>query len=414
AMMLQSLKPVKQFSHHVCSFTIYSHDMSCQIETHHYCSRLNQDFLQCAVYDSDDANARLLGVEYIISDRIFEDLPDEEKMLWHSHAYEVKLGLLISPRVPEMIAMPELENLAKSYGKFLSSIKLRDRVPLGAPTLMMSPQGVKPGVVRPDLVHQRDAKYHVSSDNYKTLVKRVALSNITILFPIFWGLMTISTFGSLESTTEWLEVVFNIIVLTSGLLLVTMLIGNIKVGLAMSPLSNNSLFLDYSRNRLPMFFQRGLSVSLSTDDPLQIHLTKEPLLEEYSIATKPIMLCSFEQFCISFFVTQQCSKNYPTVCTNLSSSTTLSFIADEYHIRAVCVQRKAAAIKIQKHARRYEARKSYRKLHASVLTLQTALRAVASHKEFKYRKQTKASIIIQMEGEDGQKRTQETEDGKFL
>ncbi|QHO00652.1 Cyclic nucleotide-gated ion channel [Arachis hypogaea] len=37
------------------------------------------------------------------------------------------------------------------------------------------------------------------------------------------------TFGNLESTTEWLEVVFNIIVLTSGLLLVTMLIGNIKV-----------------------------------------------------------------------------------------------------------------------------------------------------------------------------------------
>ncbi|OMO80444.1 hypothetical protein CCACVL1_12964 [Corchorus capsularis] len=52
-----------------------------------------------------------------------------------------------------------------------------------------------------------------------------------ILFPIFWGLMTLSTFGNLESTTEWLEVVFNIIVLTSGLLLVTMLIGNIKVPL---------------------------------------------------------------------------------------------------------------------------------------------------------------------------------------
>ncbi|CAN6558032.1 unnamed protein product [Malus baccata var. baccata] len=50
-----------------------------------------------------------------------------------------------------------------------------------------------------------------------------------ILFPIFWGLMTLSTFGNLESSTEWLEVVFNIIVLTSGLLLVTMLIGNIKV-----------------------------------------------------------------------------------------------------------------------------------------------------------------------------------------
>ncbi|KAK1360732.1 Cyclic nucleotide-binding domain-containing protein [Heracleum sosnowskyi] len=50
-----------------------------------------------------------------------------------------------------------------------------------------------------------------------------------LLFPLFWGLMTLSTFGNLESTTDWLEVVFIIIVLTSGLLLVTMLIGNIKV-----------------------------------------------------------------------------------------------------------------------------------------------------------------------------------------
>lgn len=29
-----------------------------------------------------------------------------------------------------------------------------------------------------------------------------------------------------------------------------------------------------------------MNVSLSTDDPLQIHLTKEPLVEEYSVAAK--------------------------------------------------------------------------------------------------------------------------------
>ncbi|GAB2277911.1 Cyclic nucleotide-gated ion channel 4 [Dionaea muscipula] len=50
-----------------------------------------------------------------------------------------------------------------------------------------------------------------------------------ILLPIFWGLMTMSTFGNLESTTDWIESVFIIIVITSGLLLVTMLIGNMKV-----------------------------------------------------------------------------------------------------------------------------------------------------------------------------------------
>ncbi|VFQ95219.1 unnamed protein product [Cuscuta campestris] len=59
-----------------------------------------------------------------------------------------------------------------------------------------------------------------------------------------------------------------------------------QIGLAMSPLSNNSLFLDYHRNPFLMFFHRGLNVSLSTDDPLQIHLTKEPLVEEYSVAAK--------------------------------------------------------------------------------------------------------------------------------
>ena len=47
-----------------------------------------------------------------------------------------------------------------------------------------------------------------------------------------------------------------------------------QVGIAMSPLSNNSLFLNYHRNPLSEFLARGLLVSLSTDDPLQVHFTK--------------------------------------------------------------------------------------------------------------------------------------------
>lgn len=47
-----------------------------------------------------------------------------------------------------------------------------------------------------------------------------------------------------------------------------------QIGIAMSPLSNNSLFLNYQRNPLPDFLARGLVVSLSTDDPLMFHFTK--------------------------------------------------------------------------------------------------------------------------------------------
>jgi len=42
----------------------------------------------------------------------------------------------------------------------------------------------------------------------------------------------------------------------------------------MSPLSNNSLFLEYNKNPLLEFHQKGLMVSLSTDDPMQFHYTK--------------------------------------------------------------------------------------------------------------------------------------------
>uniref|UniRef100_A0A915BZG5 AMP deaminase n=1 Tax=Parascaris univalens TaxID=6257 RepID=A0A915BZG5_PARUN len=65
-----------------------------------------------------------------------------------------------------------------------------------------------------------------------------------------------------------------------------------QIGIAMSPLSNNSLFISYHRNPLPEFHMKGLNVSLSTDDPLQFHFTKEALMEEYSIAAQVWKLSS--------------------------------------------------------------------------------------------------------------------------
>jgi AMP deaminase len=59
-----------------------------------------------------------------------------------------------------------------------------------------------------------------------------------------------------------------------------------QIGIAMSPLSNNALFLTYDKNPFANFFRRGLNVSLSTDDPLQFAFTKEPLIEEYSVAAQ--------------------------------------------------------------------------------------------------------------------------------
>ncbi|KAG0681903.1 AMP deaminase [Pichia californica] len=59
-----------------------------------------------------------------------------------------------------------------------------------------------------------------------------------------------------------------------------------QIGIAMSPLSNNALFLTYDKNPFPSYFKRGLNVALSTDDPLQFSYTREPLIEEYSVAAQ--------------------------------------------------------------------------------------------------------------------------------
>ena len=57
-----------------------------------------------------------------------------------------------------------------------------------------------------------------------------------------------------------------------------------EVGVAVSPVSNNFLFMYLERNPFFKLFSRGLNVSLSTDDPLLFHLSDDALLEEYSIA----------------------------------------------------------------------------------------------------------------------------------
>ncbi|PRP81669.1 AMP deaminase [Planoprotostelium fungivorum] len=94
-----------------------------------------------------------------------------------------------------------------------------------------------------------------------------------------------------------------------------------QIGIAVSPLSNNSLFLSYNRNPLPLFFARGLNVSLSTDDPLQFHYTREPLIEEYGIAAQVW----------KFTTTDQCEIARNSVLqSGFEHSTKLHWLGEDY------------------------------------------------------------------------------------
>jgi len=138
--LLQSFKPVNQIHQHLCGIHSYDGEPKRQVIAQHYCSHLNEEVRQCLIYDSPEATARLIGVEFIISEHLFHTLPEEEARYWHSHAYEVKSGLLVSPGMPEGLERKEMEKLVSTYGKtwHFWQVDRGDSLPLGPAKLMMS------------------------------------------------------------------------------------------------------------------------------------------------------------------------------------------------------------------------------------------------------------------------------------
>ncbi|WCJ27524.1 hypothetical protein M5689_009260 [Euphorbia peplus] len=137
---VQSFAPLNKIHEHLCAFHYYGNDMSRQLEAHHYCAHQNEKVRQCVIYDSPEADAKLIGVEYIISEDLFIGLEDEEKRYWHSHEYEVKSGILFLPGLPESIQRKGLEPVAKTYGKTFHfwQVDKGDALPLGIPQPMLS------------------------------------------------------------------------------------------------------------------------------------------------------------------------------------------------------------------------------------------------------------------------------------
>ena len=95
ASMVQSFEPPKRLCAHLNAFHTYANQPGRFVESNHYCAHLNEDVRQCILYDSDKPNARLIGIEYMVTPRIYETLDQEERKLWHSHVFEVKSGMLV-------------------------------------------------------------------------------------------------------------------------------------------------------------------------------------------------------------------------------------------------------------------------------------------------------------------------------
>jgi hypothetical protein len=177
AALLQGRSLLQSMNLYLDGFHFYADDMGHQMEAHHFCSQVNEDFTQCVIFDGNTRNARLIGIEYILSERLFRTLPEEEKRLWHSHHYEVRSGTLIAPGIPERIERKLMEKIVSTYGTVWHT---RDTVnsdlPMGIPALMVG--FTADGQMRPGFEEDRDRRFKVSGSRIRDLRKGIPIPDL--------------------------------------------------------------------------------------------------------------------------------------------------------------------------------------------------------------------------------------------
>jgi len=192
ASLLQEFQPVKQICAHLNAFHLYANDPSRCVEANHYCSHITEDIRQCLIYDSVKPNARLIGVEYMVTPRIYDTLPQEERRLWHTHEFEVKSGMLVMPvpaGVPDTVwnaaETSEMEQVIPLYGKTFHfwQVDRGDTVPLGMPQLMGSftnedmVREIFPGSLEA-MLEDRDKRFGVNHKEKANIRKDIELPKL--------------------------------------------------------------------------------------------------------------------------------------------------------------------------------------------------------------------------------------------
>jgi hypothetical protein len=163
ASLLQSKTPVEKISMYLNGFHAAKDDPAMQMESHHYCDQLNEELAQCVLYDGNTADARIHGIEYIISSRLYATLPAEERAFWHPHNYEILSGTLRMPGLPDAAEKEALKRKINSYGKtwhvWMTGVHGRasDALPVGPPHLAWSFN--RDGEAKAAMIAARDARF---------------------------------------------------------------------------------------------------------------------------------------------------------------------------------------------------------------------------------------------------------------
>ena len=163
ANLLQAKAPVENIAMYLNGFHVSKDDPTMQMEAHHYCNQANEDLAQCVLFDGNTRDARLMGIEYIISEKLYATLPAEERSYWHPHNYEILSGQLRMPGLPDAAEREAMKTKMNSYGKtwhtWMTGMHKReaDVLPFGPPQLQWS--FTRDGEAIPAMIGDRDQRF---------------------------------------------------------------------------------------------------------------------------------------------------------------------------------------------------------------------------------------------------------------
>src|SRR5579864_6128734 len=107
----------------------------------HFCKQVAGGLIECQLYDSGAPDARLVGVETIVSAATYAKFSAAEKAQWHYHRVEIPL---VSAAILDMSpdeAAKVLNSIVDTYGKiYLLWDPSSQKLPVGTPSITLLPK----------------------------------------------------------------------------------------------------------------------------------------------------------------------------------------------------------------------------------------------------------------------------------
>jgi len=134
AMTPAAKSPAKGFTLHIDALKHFPGDP--KAVAHHWCRPAEGGITECALFDSDAADAQLVGVEVVVPTATWKTYSKTEQALWHYHRVEIPKVSATLPGMSPAEAKKVVDSLLETYGKiYLLWDPTKGTAPTGQPSI---------------------------------------------------------------------------------------------------------------------------------------------------------------------------------------------------------------------------------------------------------------------------------------